>query len=58
MKKKYTKENGTLSIQSGLEFSSQIGTHKGGTVGCSYSMLPNESPIQCLRRMEKERCYL
>lgn len=40
-----------------IEFSSPIGKHKGGTTGCSYTMLPNESPYDCLKRMEKERKF-
>lgn len=44
-----------------VEFSEGIGngrgSYKGGTTGCSYEMLPNESPLETLRRMEKERIF-
>jgi len=30
------------------------GSYKGGVVGCSHDMLPFETPIETLRRMEKE----
>lgn len=30
---------------------------KGGCTGCSYSMKKNESVLECLRRMEKERKF-
>ena len=33
----------------------RVNSWKGGTVGCSYSMLKGETPEQTLRRMEKER---
>lgn len=42
-----------------IEFSDDIGerkgTYKGGTIGCSYEMLPKEKPYECLKRMERER---
>jgi len=34
-----------------------VGSYKGGTCGCSYRLLPNETPLQCLRRMERERKF-
>ena len=40
-----------------IEFSSPVGKHKGGTTGCSYPILPNETPYDCLKRMEKERKF-
>lgn len=33
------------------------GSWKGGCFGCSYDLLPNETPIECLKRMEKERKF-
>jgi hypothetical protein len=33
------------------------GSWKGGTLGCSYELLPNETPLDCLKRMEKERKF-
>lgn len=33
------------------------GSWKGGTIGCGYNLLPNETPEQCLRRMERERKF-
>lgn len=44
-----------------VHFSEEVGRRKGswkgGTVGCGYKMLPNESPLECLKRMEKERDF-
>lgn len=33
------------------------GSWKGGTTGCGYDMLPGETPLACLRRMERERKF-
>ena len=44
-----------------VEFSAEIGegidTWKGGTLGCGYELLPDETPLECLRRMERERKF-
>jgi len=41
-----------------VEFDNEVGkekgSYKGGTIGCSYEMQPNETPLGCLKRMEKE----
>ena len=39
------------------EVGERTGTYKGGTIGCSYSMLKKETPLETLRRMEKERKF-
>lgn len=44
-----------------VEFSDEVGERsgswKGGTIGCSYQMRPDETPRQCLKRMEQERRF-
>ncbi|HEK2232717.1 TPA: hypothetical protein ACKP9T_005078 [Pseudomonas aeruginosa] len=44
-----------------VEFSGEVGegsgSWKGGTYGCGYDMKPGESPVDCLRRMERERKF-
>ena len=44
-----------------VEFSTDIGeekgSYKGGTIGCSYDILPGETPHETLKRMEKERKF-
>lgn len=30
---------------------------KGGCVGCSYDLLPGETPMECIKRMERERVF-
>jgi hypothetical protein len=44
-----------------IEFSGEVGERegswKGGTIGCSWDLLPGETPLGCLRRREKERVF-
>jgi hypothetical protein len=39
------------------EVGERSGSWKGGVLGCSYDMLPNETALDCLRRMERERQF-
>ena len=39
------------------EVGERTGSWKGGTVGCSYDILPGERPVDTLRRMELERKF-
>jgi hypothetical protein len=39
------------------EVGERTGSYKGGTLGCSHKMLKGETPLQTLRRMEKERKF-
>lgn len=47
----------TIDIRFSAEVGEETGSWKGGCTGCGYKMLPNETPVQCLRRMEKERSF-
>ena len=49
--------NKTIDIEFDKEVGKRKGSWKGGTVGCSYTLLPNETPLECLKRMEKERKF-
>ena len=44
-----------------IEFSDEVGeksgSWKGGCIGCSYEMKKDETPLECLRRMENERMF-
>lgn len=55
---KWTKRFALIKRFIEVEFSQEMGskkdTWKGGTMGCSYEMLPDEHPKECIRRMEKE----
>jgi len=39
------------------EVGERSGSWKGGCIGCGYDMLKNETPMQCLRRMERDRKF-
>lgn len=39
------------------EVGERIGSWKGGTIGCSYDLRINETPYECLKRMERERKF-
>lgn len=39
------------------EVGERSGSWKGGCTGCSYSLNPGETPLECLRRMERERKF-
>ena len=47
----------SIDINFDDEVGERTGSWKGGTLGCGYELLPTESPLQCLRRMEKERKF-
>lgn len=44
-----------------VEFSAEVGkkkdSWKGGCIGCSYDLKPNETPYECLMRMQEERDF-
>ena len=44
-----------------IEFSDEVGersgSYKGGCIGCSYKVNKGETPLECLRRMEKGRKF-
>lgn len=47
----------TISIDFSDEVGERSGSWKGGCTGCNYELKPNETPEQCLRRMESERKF-
>lgn len=47
----------SIDINFSDEVGERTGSWKGGTIGCGYDLLPNETPLECLRRMEKERKF-
>jgi hypothetical protein len=51
----FSKVRKYINIEFDGEVGERSGSWKGGTVGCGYTLLPNETPLQCLRRMESER---
>lgn len=49
--------NRYIEIKFKKEVGKRKGSWKGGCIGCSYNLLPNESPMDCIKRMERERCF-
>lgn len=47
----------TIAVEFNDEVGERSGSWKGGTIGCSYDLRPGETPLQCLRRMERERKF-
>ncbi len=47
----------SISIDFSSEVGERAGSWKGGCTGCGYTMLKDETPLECLRRMEKERKF-
>lgn len=53
----FAKVSRTIAVDFNDEVGERSGSWKGGTVGCSYSLLPQEMPQEALRRMERERKF-
>jgi hypothetical protein len=53
----FSKISKTISVEFDQEVGRKKGSWKGGTVGCGYDLLPNETPYECLKRMENERDF-
>lgn len=51
----FAKVRKDIQIEFDNEVGREKGSYKGGTIGCRYEMKPNETPLECLKRMEKER---
>lgn len=47
----------TIDVHFSKECGKGKGSWKGGTLGCGYNLIPNETPLECLMRMEKERKF-
>ena len=45
----------SINIDFDDEVGERSGSWKGGTLGCGYDLRPGETPLQSLRRMEKDR---
>lgn len=46
-----------ISVDFSNEVGEGTGSYKGGVLGCGYDMLPGESALECLQRMERERKF-
>lgn len=46
-----------IDVRFSDEVGERTGSWKGGCIGCGYTLQRNETPLQCLRRMESERKF-
>jgi hypothetical protein len=46
-----------IDVQFSKELGSGAGSWKGGVIGCNYEMIEGETPLETLRRMERERQF-
>lgn len=55
--KRFARVQRSIDVHFSQECGSRKGSWKGGTIGCGYVMKPNETPLECLKRMELERKF-
>lgn len=53
--KLFAKIRTTIDVHFSKECGKEKGSWKGGCMQCSYDLLPGEHPLDCLKRMEKNR---
>ena len=53
----FNKIQKTIDVKFDQEVGEETGSWKGGCVGCGYNLLQNETPLEWLRRMEKDRKF-
>lgn len=53
--KLFSKVKRSIDVEFDGEIGERVGSWKGGTLGCGYTLMKGETPYQCLRRMESER---
>lgn len=46
-----------ISVEFSDEVGERTGSWKGGTIGCGFEMLPGETPLMTLKRMENTRKF-
>lgn len=55
--KLFNRVNTTIDVHFSEEVGNRKGSYKGGTLGCGYTIKKNETPLDCLKRMELERDF-
>lgn len=51
---KFSLKKRTIEVEFENEMGPRVGTWKGGVLSCSFTMKENETPEECIKRMEKE----
>lgn len=49
------KRSVSIDVNFNGEVGERTGSWKGGCIGCGYELKKHETPLECLRRMERER---
>jgi len=52
-----TRTRTSIHVEFDKEVGEETGSWKGGVTGCGTDLLPNETPLQALRRMERDRKF-
>ena len=47
----------SIEVEFDVEVGERTGSWKGGTIGCGHDLLPGETMLESLRRMERERKF-
>ena len=55
--KLFAKTRRTIDVHFSKEVGERKGSWKGGVMGCGYTLNENETPLECLQRMEVERKF-
>jgi len=55
--KMFSRTRKTIEVEFSSEVGKEKGSWKGGCVGCSYDIIGDETPFECLKRMESERKF-
>lgn len=53
----FAKVRKSIDVDFDDEVGERTGSWKGGVLGCGYDLKPNETPEECLRRMQDERRF-
>lgn len=53
----FKKVSTSIDVAFDSEVGDRSGSWKGGCTGCGYEMKHGETPLECLRRMERERTF-
>lgn len=53
----WARKHRSIQVEFDGEVGDRTGSWKGGCLGCGYEMRINETPVECLRRMERERKF-
>jgi len=53
----FNKVRKTIDVHFSKEVGKEKGSWKGGTIGCGREMIDDETPLECIKKMEKEEKF-